>query len=293
MIVAGIAALGLVALLGRWKRDGPARCPPGLVASGPRCCGAGQEYDGAVCRGAATQCAKTQLLTNGECRADTGRVKITGASLHLAVDDWDLEGRAIELGEVELATFWIDRTEVTLEEWRRCVDEGQCAAPESGANIDATLPVRSITAAEGAAYCAWAGGRLPESREWLLAAAGSSGRRYPWGPFGLVCRRAVYGLETGPCAELPEPAAGQNPAAGPEVPGARPDGATPEGLLDIAGNVAEWTIEGTNENGHLTYGARGGSYRSTLASQLKVLGVRHPSANEPDVGVRCAYDGPG
>jgi len=120
------------------------------------------------------------------------------------------------------------------------------------------------------------GGRLPTSDEWVIAAAGHDGRRYPWGQTGLVCRRAVFGLVDGPCA---------TGGVGPEIGGMRPDGATPDGVLDLAGNVAEWTVE--SDGG---YAARGGSFRSRVAGELKSWSVEEVDGSADHVGFRCAYD---
>ena len=88
-----------------------------------------------------------------------------------------------------------------------------------------------VTLDEARAICAAHGGRLPTEDEWIVAAAGDKPRRYPWGDTGAVCRRAAWGLTRGPCA---------NGATGPDTVGAHPDGATPLGIEDLAGNVAEW-----------------------------------------------------
>ncbi len=132
-----------------------------------------------------------------------------------------------------------------------------------------------VSAEEAARYCAFEGGRLPTRDELIYASAGASARRFAWGPTGLVCRRAAYGLVDGPCG---------SGARGPELAGARPAGATPEGLLDLSGNVAEWTREPDGETG-----LHGGSFRSKLASELTSFSARPPRAGG-DVGFRCAYD---
>jgi len=83
------------------------------------------------------------------------------------------------------------------------------------------------------AYCRTRGGRLPTEDEWIVAAVSANNppRRYPWGDTGAVCRRAAWGLDTGPCA---------HGADGPDTVGAHPDGDTALGIHDMAGNVAEW-----------------------------------------------------
>jgi formylglycine-generating enzyme required for sulfatase activity len=273
-----LAAATLVVLVavGSWLVASPtqvARCPSGLVAAGPRCCAPGQRHVDGRCEGIAESCSERQTLVNGQCVAANDQVRIPGGALELKIDDWDLNDHAMAPPAKNVPTFLIDRTEVTWGMWLRCSEVDACPALNAG---DEELPVTGVRPAEAERYCLSRGGSLPTSFQWLLAASGAEGRRYPWGAFGLVCRRAVFGLEDGPCA---------TGARGPEAPGSRPDGATPEGLLDLAGNVAEWTRDLSGEG----YVARGGSYRSTLAAQLKVLGVRSGQRPAKDVGFRCVY----
>jgi formylglycine-generating enzyme required for sulfatase activity len=70
----------------------------------------------------------------------------------------------------------------------------------------------------------------------------------------------------------------------PELAGSRPDGATELGLLDLAGNVAEWTQESAG------FRARGGSFGSTVAGQLKSWASVATMTPAADIGFRCAYD---
>ena len=93
-----------------------------------------------------------------------------------------------------------------------------------------------------------------------------------------MCRRAAFGLADGPCGEG---------ATGPELAGSRPDGGNPEGVLDLSGNVAEWTVEADG-----TFVARGGSYRSHVASELVTWAAERVSGAAPD-GSRVLVDAPG
>jgi formylglycine-generating enzyme required for sulfatase activity len=145
------------------------------------------------------------------------------------------------------------------------------------------LPVTDLTLDEAARFCAFAGGLLPSRDQLAFAAAGSSGRRYPWGNTGAVCRRAAFGLLAGPC--------GRN-AAGPEIAGSHPDGAAvlEDGrVLDLAGNVAEWTLP--DDAGATVTDVRGGSWADASAAALRTWNRRGVpvSSRAPDVGVRCAY----
>jgi formylglycine-generating enzyme required for sulfatase activity len=75
-------------------------------------------------------------------------------------------------------------------------------------------------------------------------------------------------------------------STGAEVAGTHLDGASPEGVQDMAGNVAEWTTGPAGEAS-----ARGGSFLSALATDLRTWQKRAlpPSTRSPDVGVRCVY----
>jgi formylglycine-generating enzyme required for sulfatase activity len=201
------------------------------------------------------------------------RIAIQGGSLSVSVDDWDLLGRARPDNAV-VGSFWLDRYEVTERGWAECAHAGKCSARDYG---EAGLPVSSISAEAAAGYCAFRAGRLPTLAEWLWAARGADGRRYPWGSFGLVCRRAVFGLQSGPCGEA---------GVSPDVPGSRPDGASPEGVEDLAGNVAEWVVTQSPNS----YAAAGGSFVSRVAAELKSSGTEELKGPRVDVGFRCAYD---
>jgi formylglycine-generating enzyme required for sulfatase activity len=93
-----------------------------------------------------------------------------------------------------------------------------------------------MTRREAERFCEAHGGRLPTEDEWIVAAVSAMNppRRYPWGDTGAVCRRAAWGLKDGPCARG---------TGGPDTVGAHPDGDSPLGLHDLAGNVAEWVSD--------------------------------------------------
>ena len=275
-VAAGVAALASIAISVRFaqsERRLPARCPPGLVALEARCCGVGQGIASTgQCTGVAAACASEMLRDDsGTCLLPPARIAIAGGTSHFGAPDW--EGPLQAPPEVSVQAFTLDRSEVTVARFRTCAAAGAC--PKVSADLEAGRPVRNVSPAEAKAFCAFVGGRLPSADEWLFAAAGSAGRRYPWGNTGLVCRRASFGLVTGPCAHA---------GSGPDLAGARPDGATPEGVLDLAGNVAEWTLERDG-----SFAAHGGSFRSALAADLKAWAVEARQTRAGHVGFRCAY----
>jgi formylglycine-generating enzyme len=146
----------------------------------------------------------------------------------------------LEPHQVVLDDYWIDRTEVTCAAYRRCTEVGVCRGPSNTAARAWTArddyPMSLVSWDDATTYCAWRGARLPTEAEWERAARGWSARAFPWGnvfnPMVLNHGRFAFDpLDDGDgFAEL-----------GPV--GSFPEGATPEGVLDLAGNVEEWVAD--------------------------------------------------
>lgn len=137
----------------------------------------------------------------------------------------------------------------------------------------AGIPVTGVTQAEAAAIAGRLGGRLPRSSEWEWMAAGPGRRRYPWGDTDWHPGRAAL-LPSGCTAPVPA--------------GSHPDGATPEGVLDAAGNVWEWTSSPVMGGGFVI---RGGSYASLpLYAQATFLNAAPAELRSAGIGLRAVRE---
>ena len=220
---------------------GAAGCAPPRVRvdRDGRCCLPGQRWRDGRCAGAVTSCAPGESLSaSGTCArravrdagASTARPEapaVTAPTGMVRVPGGVFQAGALTL---DVGPFFVDRTEVTVGAYRRCVDEGVCDAPVDpfGQMARPELPVVNVTHAMAATYCGWAGGRLPTAAEWLLAARGYETRTFPWGERPAHCGLA----RLAGCGE------------GALAPGGVTADRSEFGLVDIVGNVSEWTLDG-------------------------------------------------
>lgn len=192
-------------------------------------------------------------------------VAIPEMTVTVGPSDWEAEGR-VKPRTVHVDAFSIDRYELSASEL--------CKTMKRLCDEDNERAAYGVAFEEARAICKQRGGRLPTEDEWLAAAGGEKPRRYPWGDTGAVCRRAAWRIENGPCA---------TGATGPDTVGAHPDGVTPLGVHDLAGNVAEW-VESTPPS------VRGGSWKTNLATELRTWPkTEMPPAGDSTTGFRCAY----
>jgi formylglycine-generating enzyme required for sulfatase activity len=202
---------------------------------------------------------------------------------------------------VWVSAYGIDRTEVTHEAYDRCVRANRCPPPRTSARdprvSQPNHPVSAVTWAEAQGYCAFVDGRLPTEAEWERAARGHDTRAFPWGNV-YNPRLANHGGVMGR-AEADDGFRHAAPV------GSYPSAVSPFGLLDMAGNVWEWTADRWEPEAYRMYGRvdpigprtggerviRGGSWRAP-AFQLRVTHrfLLAEGSSQPDVGFRCAYD---
>lgn len=160
---------------------------------------------------------------------------------------------------IAVPAFALDRTEVSHRMWSICAEVEACD-PMTG---ESAFPVTGIDLNTAMAYCSFAGGRLPTEAEFRSATAGGP---WPWGQDTPTCAHAIA-LGCDGLAQV----------------GSTPLGATSEGVLDLAGNVWEWTAEGLLVGGSAESGS----------SEIGRRGRMVPEVDQPLpalVGLRCAYD---
>lgn len=211
---------------------------------------------------------------------------------------WESSARRSHLRRMTLKSFHIDRYPVTHAQYRKFIaatgyrpqDDHNFlrdwlnGAPRKGWE---NKPVTWVSIEDARAYAAWAGKRLPHEWEWQYAAQGSDGRLYPWGNDWNVANMPPQST----AREMPPPA---------DVD-AHPQGASPFGVMDMVGNVWQWTDEFHDEHTR-TAALRGGSaYQSQtshwyfpqayqLDQHAKYLLMAPCKDRSGALGFRCVVD---
>ncbi len=202
------------------------------------------------------------------------------------------------LHTIYLDAFWIDKYEVTTNQYEQCVAASACTAPSKNSSSSRSsyydnasfdnYPVIYVLWDDSAKYCAWAGKRLPTEAEWEKAARGAVDTRdYPWGDQETDCTLANNDGCVGDTSAV----------------GSYPTGASPYGAMDMAGNVWEWTNDwysssyyrdspannppGPATGNYKVY--RGGSWSSYLSNlRTSYRYSSNPNVRYYNVGFRCA-----
>lgn len=217
--------------------------------------------------------------------SDNEMVFVPAGTFFMGTDLIESDADATPAHVVQLEAFWIDRFEVTNENYRGCVRAGSCPEPHDlrfyNDPADADHPVVYITWYAAQDYCTWAGKRLPIEAEWEKAARGEVEFSFPWGDeFDPQRLNAGHQLD------------------GTAAVGSYPQGASPYGALDMAGNVWEWVADwyaaypGSSYQSDY-YGekykiVRGGSWNHPVADAHSYhRDIAHPGRALAVVGFRC------
>ena len=148
-------------------------------------------------------------------------------------------------------------------------------------------PVTWVSLEDARAYAKWAGKRLPHEWEWQYAAQGLDGRIYPWGERW--------------CDECVPPQDHSRDLSGPAAVDAFPKGASPFGVMDLTGNVWQWTDEFLDEHTRAGILRGGGYYRPAgsrwyfpsaykLSEHGKYLLIGPSKDRSGTLGFRCVKD---
>ncbi len=200
---------------------------------------------------------------------------------------------------VWLDGFWIHQTEVTQQQYALCVAAGACSPPLKVTNQPywfddpekANWPVTGVNWEQANAYCDWIVARLPSEAEWEKAGRGVDGATYAWGEAEPTCGLGNF--------------AGCEAPGFPRQVGVSLEGASPYGLVDVAGNVFEWVNDWYTEDASglpaenplgpetgLQKVVRSSSYTTSPdQSAIALRSASEPSLARADLGFRCVLTG--
>ncbi len=211
---------------------------------------------------------------------------------------WEATPRRFHDHPMHIKSFWIDKYPVTNAQFKKFVDAAHYRLQDdlnflrdwkNGKYPDGwdNKPVTWVSIEDARAYAGWAGKRLPREWEWQYAAQGTDGRTYPWG-------------NTWKAEAVPTPDKSRT-MRGPDEVDAHPQGASPFAVMDMVGNVWQWTDEFQDD--HTRGGIlRGGSYYQPqgsiwyfpqaykLSEHGKLLMMAPSMDRSGGVGFRCVQD---
>lgn len=192
---------------------------------------------------------------------------------------------------IYLDAFWIDQTEVTNRLYLACAEANRCApvvSPRPEMTTAPDQPIIGVAWPEAVNYCRWVGRRLPTEAEWEKAARGVDARLYPWGNNFEAAQQVNIDFRVGDFNDA----------------GSNVDDRSLYGVLDMAGNAPEWTVDWYQKNYYAQSPARNptgpesGQLKVTRGGAWNVAPRAARSANRfwsfPDrddfTGFRCAMD---
>jgi len=254
---------------------------------------------------AATQPASTPppdmiKIPGGDFLFDVQGIEIEGSD-DIGVDvqyPWENSPQRFHQHPMQVRSFWIDTYPVTNAQFKKFLDSTHYHPPDDLNFLrdwkNGTFPegwdhkpVTWVSLEDARAYAAWAGKRLPHEWEWQYAAQGGDGRMYPWG--------SDWNASAVP---LPDKSRHMR---GPDAVDGHPQGKSPFGVMDLVGNVWQWTDEFTDDHTRAAV-LRGGEYYQPQGSiwyfpntyQLNQHGKLLLTAPGLDrsggIGFRCARD---
>ncbi|MGA9465052.1 MAG: SUMF1/EgtB/PvdO family nonheme iron enzyme, partial [Terracidiphilus sp.] len=252
--------------------------------------------------------------TEPASQAPSGMVRIPGGAFVFKVHGTEIEGEAdpgvdvqypwedsprrFHEHRIEIKPFYIDTFPVTNTEFKQFLDATHYA-PRDKLNFlrdwkDGDFPkdwdrrpVTWVSLEDARAYAKWAGKRLPHEWEWQHAAQGTDGRVFPWGD--------VWNSTAVPSQDIGRSMRGPDPVD------AHPAGASPYGVMDMVGNVWQWTDEYTDEHTRAAI-VRGGEYYAPQGSiwyfpqahrndeHSKLLLMAPSYDRSGGIGFRCVRD---
>ncbi|MDR3738503.1 MAG: SUMF1/EgtB/PvdO family nonheme iron enzyme [Terracidiphilus sp.] len=230
---------------------------------------------------------------------------------------WEDSARRFHEHRIQIKPFFIDKFPVTNADFKKFID-ATSYLPKDAYNFlkdwkngtypdgAANKPVTWVSLEDARAYAAWAGKRLPHEWEWQYAAQGNDRRIYPWGSCDWLAQLAHPGqsgctvASAQPGSFAPTPDKDRVMLAAADV-NAHPDGASPFGVMDMVGNVWQWTDEYIDEHTRAAI-LRGGShyqpqgsvwyfpqaYRNNQHGKLLLMAPSYDRSGA--VGFRCVKD---
>jgi gamma-glutamyl hercynylcysteine S-oxide synthase len=213
---------------------------------------------------------------------------------------WESIARRSHAHRLHMHRFYLDRTPVTNTQFKQFLDASHYHPADdhnflqdwSGGNFPngwANKPVTWVSIEDARAYAAWAGKRLPHEWEWQYAAQSGSSLIYPWG--GAWDSNAIPPIDRGRIRQAPSDV------------DAFPKGASPFGILDLEGNVSQWTDEYRDEHTRAAILRGGAAYHPAgsiwyfpqtyrLDEHQKLLLMSPGRDRAGTIGFRCAADAP-
>ena len=215
------------------------------------------------------QASQSRLCTPGDPKY---WVEIRGGTFTIGGDPKAFQ--SLPAKSVPVPTFHIGRFPVTVWEYGKYLDETDATPPREWDEqvLHPGRPVVRVDWHEAQRYCDWAGCKLPTEVQWEFTARGAEGRIYPWGPEEPDEHRANFDMKVGD----------------PTPVGMFPDGDTPEGVADMAGNVWEWTRSDFDQHTKCVRGASLDDAARDLRAAGRVRDV--PDYWDVVIGFRCVRE---